>query len=42
MIDSKFKFIYHDIGQEMFHTGKLDGFNFVFDCGKLGKQKILK
>lgn len=41
MTKSNFQFIYHDIGQGLFHTGKLEKFNFVFDCGKLGKQEIL-
>ena len=32
-------FTFHNVGQGLFYTGKIDDFNFVYDCGSLSKYK---
>lgn len=29
----KFKFTFHNVGQGLFYSGKVENFNFIYDCG---------
>jgi hypothetical protein len=33
-------FIFHNAGQGLFYSGKIDGFEFVYDCGSTRKQHL--
>lgn len=35
------KFDFHNVGQGLFYTGKINDFNFVFDCGSKTKIEFL-
>ena len=34
------QFIFHNAGQGLFYSGKIDGFEFVYDCGSNRKQHL--
>lgn len=34
------KFDFHNVGQGLFHTGKIGYFNFVYDCGSMKKDNV--
>lgn len=36
------KFAFHNVGQGLFYTGKIKGFNFIYDCGAKNKKGIKK
>jgi hypothetical protein len=33
-------FIFHNAGQGLFYSGKINGFEFVYDCGSIRKQHL--
>jgi hypothetical protein len=33
-------FIFHNAGQGLFYSGKIDGFDFVYDCGSIRRQHL--
>ena len=33
-------FTFHNVGQGLFYTGKINGFNFVYDCGSENKRHL--
>jgi len=38
----QFKFDFHNVGQGLFHTGKIGDFNFVYDCGSMKKDNVVE
>jgi hypothetical protein len=34
------QFIFHNAGQGLFYSGKINGFEFVYDCGSIRKQHL--
>ena len=41
-MDINVKFTYHTIGQGLFYTGRIGGFNFIYDCGSENKERLNK
>jgi len=34
------QFVFHNVGQGLFYSGNIDGFEFVYDCGSTRKQHL--
>lgn len=37
-----YKYTYYNVGQGLFHSGKIGDFTFVYDCGSFNKDALIK